>query len=159
MDDSFSMSVVERECHLARELNSHFNGELTDATESIPERLAPNVWHGIPQLARGFTWVEHWQDVRVLQTRGRANFTLKAFRTQGSSQLRVHHLEGDFAIVLKVLREVHSRHASAAEFALEDVAFGEGKRKCRGRWQGSPALGGDIRKMGRDTLERQHGGC
>src|SRR5207249_8208570 len=41
-------------------------------------------------------------------------------------ELRVHDLDGDFAIVARVVGEVYGGHAAGAQLALERVAVGHG---------------------------------
>ncbi len=42
------------------------------------------------------------------------------------------HLDGDLALVLQVLGEIHGRHAAFAEVAFDLVAVGEGGREPGG---------------------------
>ena len=41
-------------------------------------------------------------------------------------------LDGDVAIVLEIVREIHGGHATLAEFAVEAVAVDEGDREAIG---------------------------
>jgi len=50
----------------------------------------------------------------------------KPLRAERRGELRLQHLDGDFAMVLQVLGEVDRRHPPAAELALDCVAVGEG---------------------------------
>ena len=38
----------------------------------------------------------------------------------------LEHLDGDLALVLEVVREVHGRHTAGTEFAVDAVAVGQG---------------------------------
>ena len=38
----------------------------------------------------------------------------------------MQHLDGDFALVLEIVREIHRGHAAGAEFALDAVATAKG---------------------------------
>ena len=42
-------------------------------------------------------------------------------------ELRPKHLDGDLAVVLEVVGEVHGGHAAGAELALDPVAVGHGE--------------------------------
>src|SRR2546426_7142370 len=46
--------------------------------------------------------------------------------TDDGRELRVHDLDGDFAIVARVVGEVYGGHAAGAQLALERVAVGHG---------------------------------
>ena len=48
-------------------------------------------------------------------------------------QLRAQDLDGDLAVVLEVLRQVHRGHAALAQLPLDAVAVGEGGGERIGR--------------------------
>jgi hypothetical protein len=54
---------------------------------------------------------------------------------QAGGQLRAQHLDGDLAVVLQVLRQVHRPHPSLPERALEAISvaqrFGQSGRDIR----------------------------
>jgi hypothetical protein len=41
--------------------------------------------------------------------------------------VRMQHLDGDVAIVLEVVREIHGGHAALAEFAFHSVSVGQAR--------------------------------
>ena len=47
------------------------------------------------------------------------------FAAERRTQVRVQHLHRDVALVLEIVREVHSGHTAGAEFALEALAIGQ----------------------------------
>ncbi len=52
--------------------------------------------------------------------------------TEDRREFGTQHLERDLAVVPKIVREVHGRHAAAPEFPLDSVAVGEGGREAGG---------------------------
>ena len=119
--------VAQRVRHLAGDLQRVVQRQLTLAPEPIPEGLALHVGHRVPELAGRFTGIEHRQDVRVLQAGGGPDFALEAFWAERGSQLGMKHLQGDRAVVLEVVGEVHRGHAAPAQLALEPVAVSQGR--------------------------------
>ena len=75
--------------------------------------------------------LEQWQNVRVLQVGGGLDLAEKTLGADHRGELGSQHLDGDFAIVLEVLCEVHRGHATGAQLPLETVAVGEGGSKPR----------------------------
>jgi Tfp pilus assembly ATPase PilU len=57
----------------------------------------------------------------MLQPGGELDFPEEAIGTEGLSQFRMEHLECDRAIVAQVLRQIHDRHPTAAELALDAI--------------------------------------
>jgi hypothetical protein len=54
-----------------------------------------------------------------------ADFAQEAIGADRHGQVGREHLDGDFAAVLPVVREVYPRHASAADFPVDVVSAGE----------------------------------
>ena len=76
----------------------------------------------------------------MLEIGGDFNLFEKPFGAEYSGELWSQHLDRDLALVLEVLGEVHGRHATFTESALDPVAVGE----SRGESGGHVAyLGGD----------------
>ena len=61
----------------------------------------------------------------MLQARRGADFAQEPFAAKRRTQVGVQHLDGDIALVLEIVREVHGGHAAGAEFAVEAVAIGQ----------------------------------
>jgi hypothetical protein len=67
----------------------------------------------------------------VLQVRRDADLAQEALGPEHGAELRVEDLDGHGAVVPDVARQVHGRHAAAAEHARQLVALGEGRRESR----------------------------
>ena len=65
-------------------------------------------------------------------------------------ELRVHDLDGDFAIVARVVGEVYGGHAAGAQLALEGVAVGHGFLQAIKRISHEVKIWSD-RRRGRST--------
>jgi hypothetical protein len=124
--DALAMRISERVSHLAGNPYGVVQRQLSLAPEPITKRLTLDVGHRVPELAAGFTRIEHGKDVGVLQASGGPDFPLKALRAERGSQVRVQHLERDLPIVLQILREVHRGHAAPANLAVEPIAVSQG---------------------------------
>jgi hypothetical protein len=125
VDHALAMCVVERAGHLAGDAHRVGDRQLTFALEARTQRLAGDERHHVVQQAVGFAAVEQRQDVRMLQSRGGADLGEEALAAECGAEVGVQHLDGDIALVLEVVREVHGGHAASAEFALDAVAVGD----------------------------------
>ncbi len=79
----------------------------------------------------------------MLEVRGDADLREEAVDAEDGAELRVEELERDGAAVADVAREVHGRHATAADLALDDVPV----RDRRGQFAGNAhegAIRGDA---------------
>ena len=65
----------------------------------------------------------------MVQPRRHPDLPQEAFRTQGRGELRVEHLERHLTVVLKVAREVHDRHATVPDLALDGVTVLQNRRE------------------------------
>ena len=88
VDDALAVRVPERVGHLAGDLQGVVQRQLPLAPQPVPEGLALDVGHGIPELAGRFAGIEHGQDMRVLQAGGGPNFPLEALGAERGSKLR-----------------------------------------------------------------------
>jgi hypothetical protein len=70
--------------------------------------------------------VEDRQDVGVLECGSYTDFVEEAVGPNGSRELSSKHLERDRAVMAKVVREVHRRHAAPAELTLDAVTVSQG---------------------------------
>ena len=61
----------------------------------------------------------------MLQPGRDLDFPKEAFRAHRGRQLGTQDLQGDLAVVLEVLGEIHDRHAAAAQLALKQVAISQ----------------------------------
>jgi hypothetical protein len=63
----------------------------------------------------------HAQDVRVLESRRKADFLFEPLGSQTGSNLRMEDFERNRPIVALVLREVHGRKPAASKLAIDAV--------------------------------------
>ena len=135
VDDTLPMRVAQGIGDLERDPDGISQRELRFTGESLPERLARDIWHRVPQglhrTARLLRCpaIEDRQDVGVLEAGGDLDLLHKALGAERMGQLLVQDLEGDSAIVPEIARQVDSSHAAPAELALEQVAVAEGIRQ------------------------------
>jgi hypothetical protein len=78
-----------------------------------------------------FQTVEQREDVWVLELGGGLDLGEEPLGAQRSAQVGVQHLDGDVAVVLQVVREIHGGHAARAELALDAIAVGEAFAQSR----------------------------
>ena len=142
VDHSLLVGVLERKRGFAPDAESLVDGQLVLALQPVPEALALHERHGVPELAAGFTGIEHCEDVGMLEAGGQADLPLEPFGAERDRQLGVQDLEGDVAVVLEVAREVDRGHAAAPELALERVAVLEGLREL------GPNVGPGVTRLG-----------
>jgi hypothetical protein len=57
----------------------------------------------------------------MLQPGGEADLPLEPLEAETRGQVGMEYLDGDRPVVAEVVREIHGRHAAAAELALESV--------------------------------------
>ena len=125
VDHVLAVRIVERTRHLARDANRLGDRQLAFALESRAECLPRHERHHIVQQAVGVAAVEERQDVRMLQPRGRTDLAQEPLATERRAEVGMQHLDGDIAIVLEIMGEIHGGHAARAEFAFDAVVAGE----------------------------------
>lgn len=111
----------------AREVLEHGHGlgdgEPSPAAEPPTERVALDVGHGVPQDPVHRAGVVDGEDVGVLELSREPD--LEALGAEEGAEPGAQHLDGDGAVVLQVLGEIHGRHAAAAQLAAEQVPVGD----------------------------------
>ena len=125
MHHALPVREVERQRRLACETDGVGDRELPLAGQPVAQGLAFDVRHGEPEMPGGLARVEYGQDVRVLEAGGQLDLAQEPFGSERCGELRVEHLERYRPVVLQVLRQVDSRHAAAAELALERVPLAQ----------------------------------
>ena len=77
----------------------------------------------------------------MLQLCGGLDLAQEPLATQRGAEIRMKDLDGDFAVMLEIVREIHRRHSARAEFAIDAIPVGEGGAKqfeggghCALRW-------------------------
>lgn len=103
-----AQGVLERKLGLALELPA--------------QRLAGNVRDDIIEVIVRRAGVEQRQNMRMRKVRDDPDLAQESLAPDVRRQLRMHDLEGDRALVLEVGRQIHGRHAAAADLAFEAVA-------------------------------------
>ncbi len=73
-----------------------------------------------------FTGIVERQDVGMLQVRGDLDLLEEPLSSDNGSQLGSQDLDRYLPAVLEILSEVHRRHTTSAQFALDGVTIGEG---------------------------------
>ena len=61
----------------------------------------------------------------MLEIRGCTDLSQEPFRADDSGKLGAEYLDGDLAVVPQVICQIHRRHSSRAELALDIVTVGE----------------------------------
>lgn len=69
----------------------------------------------------------------MIQSCGELDLSQKTIRPERSCQFRMEHFQSYNAIVLQILREINSRHPTAAEFAIDRVGISESAAKLFAR--------------------------
>jgi hypothetical protein len=126
MDDPLLVGVAQRGRHRLQDLDYVFDGELPLALQSLAQRLALNIGHGVEEPAPGFTGVVQRQNVRVAEPGGDLDLAEEAVRAERSAQLGTEHLQGNRPVQLEIGREIHRSHPTTAELAGDRVTVGEG---------------------------------
>src|SRR6185437_15639113 len=120
--DAASMSVRERICSLARDANSVCDRKLLVTLQPSAQCLAFHERHHVEQQSVGASRIEQRQYVRMLKIRRELDLLEKSFRSEHRRELCVQDLYGNLAMMLEVLREIDSRHATRTELTLEAVS-------------------------------------
>ncbi len=119
------MRVVERVRDLDRDRDGLRDRQPGLRHEPVPERFALDERHDGVQQGSRFPGIQQRHDVRVLQLCGDVDLAEEALGPDSGGDVGVEHLDRDRPLVASIVREVHVRHASAAELAVDDVAFTE----------------------------------
>ena len=123
VDHAVPVRVLERAGGLGGDPERRIDRQLPLPPEPVTERLALDERHGEPQPAGALARVEHGEDVRMLQPGGQLDLPLEPLGAERGRQLGMEHLQGDGALVAKVLGQVNGGHPAPAELALESVAL------------------------------------
>jgi hypothetical protein len=129
VNDPVLVRTRQRGEDMLRDADGFTQGQLPLTGESLPERLALDIGHRIPELARSFTGIEQGNNVRMLQASDNPDFLNKTFSTQDVGQVAPKNLEGYQSIMLQVVREIDRGHATPAELPFEHVPISDGSGK------------------------------
>jgi hypothetical protein len=125
MHHSSPVRGSERVHHLPQDLHRLGHRQLPLPCEALTKGVALEVRHDVIQESVRPTRIEERKDVGVLEVGGDPHFLKEAVRAQGGGQLRAEDLQGDQALVAKVLGEVDRSHTAFTEFPLDLVAVRE----------------------------------
>jgi hypothetical protein len=107
--------------HLADDAYRFSETERVVRVEAVAKRSAFDHWHDEIQEAVRAARVVERQDVRMLETRHQHDLAREPLGADGRRVVGMQHLECDGPVVLEVVREVHGRHAAAADLAADTV--------------------------------------
>ena len=133
VDHALAVGVVQGERHLARDPQGDGHGELALPLEPAAQRFAAQVRHDVVEQAVGHAGIEQRQDVRMGEPGNDADLAQEPLGLDRGGELRMHHLEGDVAVVPEVVREIHGGGAAPAQedwaavgLPLDAIAVGQG---------------------------------
>ena len=119
------MRVAQRVRHLASDLESFVDRELTFPGQALAQRFSLDIGHDIIEQPVGFIRVVQRQDVRVVETGGDLNLLEKPGCPERRGQLGPEHLQGNRALILQILGEEDVRHSPVPHFPLDLVTASE----------------------------------
>ena len=129
MDHAVAVGVGERVGDVAEDAHRVADRQLALRGEPVAERLALDVGHDVVEEAVGLARVvaaagcgDAAGPAAILISRRKRSVP------SDGGELRAQHLDGDLAVVLQVLGEVHRGHAALAQLALDAVAVGQSGR-------------------------------
>src|SRR2546426_1153757 len=125
MHDVATMGVAQGVRHLAGDVQRVLERELALADQAPAQRLSFHIRHHVVQQTVGFPGVMQWQDVGMGEPGGDVDLAQEPVLPQGRAEVRAEHFEGDQTAVLQVLRQIHGRHAPAAEFPVDRIPLGQ----------------------------------
>jgi hypothetical protein len=125
MDHAMAMRVIEGVGRLAREANGILDGKLPFAREPVPQAFAFDERHREPELRRGLARVEDAKQMRMLQTRRKANLLPKPLGAKRRGDVRMQHFQRHRTIVAHIVREKNGRKSAASDLPLDAVGLSE----------------------------------
>ena len=149
------MRVVECTGDFAGNTHGVSNGQLTFAFQSRAQRLAGDQRHHVvqqpgrrPSCSSGrlrfivrLSRIQQRQNMRMLQSRRSADLAQEALGAQRRAEVGMQHLDGNVALMLEVVGQIHRGHAAGAEFTLDAISVGE---RC------SEPIEGPVHPTGRE---------
>ena len=126
MHDAVLVSVVQSVGHLPAQIERLMQGEPVLPLEQAPQRFPLDVGHDIVEKPIHLARIMERQDVGMGKTGGDPDLAEKALRPDRGAKVGLEDLDRHLASVLRVLGEVHRRHAAPAELALDQVPVAQG---------------------------------
>ena len=125
VNDAGSVCCTQRIGDFACDRDSVTDRQLSFPLEPCTERFTRDVWHDVVKQSVGIAGVEEWQDVRMLQTSGRANLGEESLASQRGTEIGMENFDRYVAAVPEIVREVYRRHPTLAKLTLDSVLVGE----------------------------------
>ncbi len=125
MDHAAPVGILQPGGDFSRDPDRLRHRQLGFALEPGAERLTLHVGHDVEDRVQDLARIEQRKDVGMLEIGGSLDLLQEAAGSKEGREVRVHDLDGDFAVVARVEGEVHRCHSPGAEHALEDVSVGE----------------------------------
>ena len=126
MHDPLPVRMLQRTRRFAGDTHSFLDRQLAFLRHARAERLSPDVGHDVVQQSVRGSRVEQRQNVRMLQFRRRLDLGQESLGTERRAKVGVQDLDGDVALVLEIMREIHCGHPAGPDFALDAIAVGDG---------------------------------
>src|SRR6185437_14289072 len=101
------------------------DAELRLAVELGAQRLAFDKRHYVVEESICAAAVKERQNIRMLQRRSGCDLLNEPVSAEYGRQFRLQYLDRDVAVVLDIVREVHVRHTTLTELALDRVPIYE----------------------------------
>ena len=117
--DSIGVRICQRIDDIAQDASDVRHRQLVLSRQARTERLAGDVWHGVVEQPVRRRRGEHGDDVRVLETGRQVDLALEAVGAETGRKIGGKDLDDNPPIERGVMHEEHTRHASAAELALD----------------------------------------
>ena len=126
MDDALAVGVFQGRSNLFGNTECLLNTELLLVREATAQGVTLDVRRYIVDEPGCLARVMQREDVGVVQTGRNGDLAEKPLGSYGGGNLRLEHLDGDLAVVLEVLGEIHGRHPSGANRALDAIPVRQG---------------------------------
>ena len=133
MNDAVPMRIVERTRHRGCDAHRVVDRQLPLLLEPSAQAFAFDERHDVEEQAGCFAGVEQRQQVGVLEIGGDANLAQEALGAEHCAELGIEYLERDIPGMLDVPRQIHGRHAAAANFSRDFVSTRECGSQLRAR--------------------------
>ena len=130
---SVAVRVVESSADFVDDAQRLVDRKLVLPVQPVAQGAAGDIRRHVVEGAVRFTRVDERNDVRMGQLGGDADLAKEALGAYRSGEFMLQDLDRNLALVLPLLGQVHGRHTTLAEYALDRVAIGEraGERGLR----------------------------
>ena len=125
--ESLGVRVGERVEDLAENEQGFIQRECAvGVAQAFAQRHAISKGHHVVEKARRLAAVDERENVGMLQPCGDADLAQESLGAHRGGELRIEDFDGDRALVLEVLCEVHRGHATGTKLPHNPIAIGEG---------------------------------